>query len=91
MNGENNKNEEDEMCVAVNETRLDDFWKFLAKNLLTKVAQKRLVAFGLFRKGPLYVNTTFLSICANLATISATFLFQYLVTLVAVVMQAVGR
>ena len=41
-------------------TRLGDFWKLLAPNLITKVAQKDRWLFGLFCKRSLYVKLLWL-------------------------------
>ena len=41
------KKDEEIVRGATSVTRLDDFVKLMATNLLTKVAQKRLVTFGL--------------------------------------------
>ena len=62
-------------------TRLGDFWKFLATNLLTKVAQKHWWLLGLFWKGYLNVKTAVAYIWVTYGNFWATFLLQYLVTL----------
>ena len=69
------------MRVGASVTRLGDFWKFLATNSLTKVAQK-IIDFWAFWKRSIDVKTAEDIIWATFENIWATFLIQHLVTLV---------
>ena len=63
-------------------TRLVDFWKFLTTNLLAKLAQIYWWLLWLSWKGSFYVKTGLAFIGATFGNVWATFLLQYLVTLV---------